>query len=80
MALVGCGFAVLWVKQDWAYAVMNGRPPISMPTPRKPKLRLIENKNPRPPDDRFTSRDLNPFEWFARRKRRKQFEKLMRDD
>lgn len=79
MALVGCGFAVLWVKRDWAYGVMNGRAP-SLPRPRKPKLRLVENKNPRPRDDRFTPRDLNPFEWIARRKRRKQFEKLMRDD
>jgi Zn-dependent protease len=34
----------------------------------------------KPKDDRFTARDLNPYEWFARRKRRKQFEKLMRDD
>ncbi len=35
---------------------------------------------PKPKDDQFSTRDLNPFEWFARRKRRKQFEKLMRDD
>jgi len=34
----------------------------------------------KPKDDRFTMRDLNPLEFFAKRKRRKQFEKLMRDD
>ena len=34
----------------------------------------------RPKDDRFTIRDLNPLEWVAKRKRRKQFERLMRDD
>lgn len=34
----------------------------------------------RPHDDRFTLRDLNPLERIARARRRKQFERLMRDD
>lgn len=33
-----------------------------------------------PLDDKRTLRDLNPLEWIARRKRKKQFERLMRDD
>ncbi len=82
MALVGCGFAVLWVKQDWAYQIGRGNFPVTMSipkSPRAPKLRLIDNK-PRPRDDRFTPRDLSPLKWLARRNERKKFEKLMRDD
>lgn len=37
-------------------------------------------KNARPLDDRFSIRDLNPFEMLAKRRRRKQFERLMKDD
>ena len=33
-----------------------------------------------PRDDKRTLRDLNPLEWIARRRRKKQFERLMRDD
>lgn len=81
MAIVGCGFAVLWVKQGWAYAIDTARSPVRAPKiPQAPKLRLVQQKSHRPRDDRFTIRDLNPFEWLARRKRRKQFEKLINDD
>jgi hypothetical protein len=31
-------------------------------------------------DDRFTWRDLNPFERLARKRRQKQLEKLLGDD
>lgn len=34
----------------------------------------------RPPDDAFSIKDLNPFERIARARRKKQFERLMRDD
>ena len=45
-----------------------------------PRVEFGKKRAPRPKDDRFTLRDLNPFEILARRKRRKQFEKLMKDD
>lgn len=81
-ALSGCGAAYLWM-QSRAWAGVNLYS--NMPTwrwgagaaPKKPKLKLVPNK---PKDDRFSLRDLNPFEWFARARRKKQFEKLMRDD
>jgi hypothetical protein len=70
------------LNEGWAYTVETGRLPVQMPrVPRGPKLRLVDQKKPqRPRDDRFTIRDLNPLEWLARRKRRKQFEKLINDD
>ncbi len=34
----------------------------------------------RPHDDKFSMRDLNPFERIARARRKKQFERLMKDD
>ncbi|RYG54225.1 hypothetical protein EON80_31930 [bacterium] len=80
MALVGCGFAVLWVKQDWAYQIGRGNFPSPIPsTPKIPKLRLVEPKS-RPRDDRFTPKDLNPLRWLAKRNERKKFERLMKDD
>jgi membrane associated rhomboid family serine protease len=80
MALLGCGFAVLWVKQDWAYAISGGNWPTSAPKiPKRPNLRLVDNKS-RPRDDRFTPKDLSPLRWLARRNERKKFEKLMKDD
>lgn len=91
-ALMGCGAAFWWVKtRAWAnvdlYQSTPRRwdadaPPIASPhaPPRRPRLKLVPSKPPKPKDDRFTLRDLSPFEWLAKRKRRKQFEKLMRDD
>jgi len=34
----------------------------------------------RPKDDKFSLKDLNPLERIARARRRKQFERLMKDD
>jgi membrane associated rhomboid family serine protease len=80
MALSGCGFAVLWVKQDWAYQVSGGYFPTTIPrVPKAPRLRLVETKQ-RPHDDRFTPKDLNPLRWMSRRNERKKFERLMKDD
>ena len=79
-ALSGCGAAFLWM-QSRAWGGVNLYS--TLPTwrwgsaPQKPKLKLVPAK---PKDDRFSLRDLNPFEWFARARRKKQFEKLMRDD
>lgn len=83
MALSAPGFAVLWVLQGWAYRVgANTGFNVNLPNPNfaRPNLRLIPNRSTRPKDDRFTIRDLNPLEFFAKRRRRKQFERLMKDD
>lgn len=81
LALVGCGFAVLWIKQDWAYRIGQGNFPVTMKIPKapKPNLRLVPPSN-KPRDDRFTARDLNPLRWLKKRSERKKFEKLMNDD
>ncbi|HVF10367.1 MAG TPA: site-2 protease family protein, partial [Abditibacteriaceae bacterium] len=42
--------------------------------PRRSHLRVV------PPDDKTSPSNLNPLEWLARRRRRKQFERLMKDD
>jgi len=81
MSLAAPGFAVLWVQRGWAYSIANG--PLTtgaIKPPRVPRLNLVPAKTPKPKDDRFTLRDLNPFEWLAKRRRRRQFEKLMNDD
>ena len=46
---------------------------------RLPRLNR-KPKTQRPRDDRKTWRDYNPLEMLAKRRRRKQFERLMRDD
>ena len=87
-ALMGCGAAFAWVKlRAWdgvdLYQTTPRRwdsDPPARTLPRRPRLRIVPPKNTKPKDDRFTLRDLNPLEWFAKRRRRKQFEKLMRDD
>jgi hypothetical protein len=77
-ALLPCAASYLWVRNRAWGSFGYIRPAV-----RTPRLRLVPS-NPartnRPKDDRFTFRDLNPFEWFARRRRQKQFERLMRDD
>ncbi len=80
MSLAAPGFGVLWVLRGWQYGFGTLLPNVSRHTIKRPPLRLVTPKNPKPKDDRFTLRDLNPLEWFAKRKRRKQFEKLMNDD
>lgn len=80
-ALFGCGFAYLWVRHErWSPSALSYG--YSSPQEKRPKLRLVPNKpkTQRPMDDRFTWRDLNPFERLARKKREKQLEKLLGDD
>ena len=52
------------------------------PQPRRagstPKAKAA--RKPRPHDDKFSIRDLNPLERIARARRKKQFERLMKDD
>lgn len=87
LSLAGCATAYAWAKsRKWSnapfyplnataprYAERDWSTPSAQP---KPKMR-----RPTPPlDDRRTLRDLNPLEWIARRRRRKQFERLMKDD
>lgn len=48
--------------------------------PRTRNARSRRAKSTRPRDDKRTIRDLSPFEYFARKKRKKQFERLMKDD
>jgi Zn-dependent protease len=53
----------------------------STPTYSTPRAKTPRPRRPtRPRDDKFTLRDLNPFERIARARRKKQFERLMRDD
>ena len=86
-ALVGCAVAYAWLKGGVTYQIQSwgdGLIPMSRPAPRpgaasRPRLKLVPDQN-KPLDDKFTLRDLNPFEWYAKRKRRKQFEKLVGGD
>ena len=92
-AMVGPLAAFGWLKYGVTYQIQNwgdGLIPMSRPAPRsagssggrgvaRPKLKLVPDQK-KPLDDRFTLRDLNPFEWYAKRKRRKQFEKLVGGD
>ena len=88
-ALLGSVAAFAWLKYGITYRIQSwgdGLIPMSRPAPRsasrsqaRPKLKLVPDQN-KPMDDRFTLRDLNPLEWYAKRKRRKQFEKLVGGD
>jgi membrane associated rhomboid family serine protease len=86
LALISCGFAAAWARNGWAYRFAGANQGYGYAPPKKkakakvPNLRLVPPVGQKPKDDRFSIRDLNPFEFFAKRKRRKQFEKLMRDD
>lgn len=83
-ALVGCAAAFAWLKYGITYRIQSwgsGLIPMSRPvarSARRPKLRLVSDDKPL--DDKWTIRDLNPLEWIAKRKRRKQFEKLVGGD
>lgn len=79
LALSSCGFAALWARQGWSYGFGTLLPGVAR-VKKRPSLRLVPSKTPKPKDDRFTMRDLNPLEMMAKRRRRKQFEKLMSDD
>ncbi len=45
-----------------------------------PRSNPIPRRTARPKDDQFSLRDLNPLERIARARRKKQFERLMKDD
>ncbi|HEX8463347.1 MAG TPA: DUF1751 domain-containing protein [Abditibacterium sp.] len=79
-ALAGCGLSYLWVRNGWQYGMGTLLPHAAVRAAKRPNLRIVPPKSPKPKDDRFTLRDLSPLEWIARRKRRKQFEKLINDD
>jgi Zn-dependent protease len=44
--------------------------------PQRPNVK----RRQKPKDDQFSVRDLNPIEWFARRRRKRQFERLIKED
>jgi hypothetical protein len=70
-ALGGCAAAYFWARvTSWGglrlYAATR--------LPARPAKAQV------PADDAFTWRSLNPFDRIARARRKKQFERLMRDD
>lgn len=74
-AIAPSGAAWWWAKnrawRDMAAFSSIGAPRASTRQPKKPS---------RPPDDKFDLKSLNPLERRARAKRKKQFERLMKDD
>lgn len=73
-ALSGCAASYLWVRtRAWSDVHLYS----SMPYAPRPKKQKVQ-RGPR--DDKFSMRDLNPFERMARARRKKQFERLMKDD
>ena len=74
-AIAPSGVAWWWAKnrawRDMSAFSSLGSPRASTRTPKKPS---------RPRDDRPTQKSLNPLERMARAKRKKQFERLMKDD
>jgi membrane associated rhomboid family serine protease len=72
-ALSGCAASFAWVYyRPWSEMG-------HYTTRRQPRSRVVRPGD-RPKDDRFTLKDLNPLERIARYRRRKQFERLMKDD
>lgn len=67
-ALTGCAAAFAWTRFRPWHDIAHHTP---RPRAQKPKTPL---------DDKFSLRDLNPFERIARARRKKQFERLMKDD
>lgn len=70
-ALIGCGASYAWVTTR---SRSRGYYPTVPTAPSRVRTKQV------PVDDKFTLRDLNPLERIARAKRKKQFERLMRDD
>jgi len=75
-ALTGCAASYLWVRSrawrlDNAYSTM----PAGLPRAARSGRGRSRNR-----EDGLTSRSLNPLEWVARWRRKRQFERLMRDD
>ncbi len=74
-ALSGCAASYWWVRtRAWRDIALYSSIPY---TPRPIKAKKPK-RNRR--DDDFSWRDLNPFEKMARARRKKQFERLMRED
>lgn len=75
-ALSGCAASFWWVRsRAWRdISLYSSMPTYSTSSPKVKKAK----RNRR--DDDFSIRDLNPFEKLARARRRKQFERLMRED
>lgn len=75
-ALVPCALAYLWTRSNsWGGVRLYAATRIS-PRPARPR-----QSSPPPRDDvSLKRRSLNPFEWYARQRRKKQFERLMKDD
>ncbi|PQV63134.1 integral membrane protein (DUF1751) [Abditibacterium utsteinense] len=76
-SLLSCLLAFYWVRNSWQYGFGKLLPGVSR-VAKRPNLRIVPP--PKPKDDRFTPRDLNPSHWLKKRNERKKFEKLMRDD
>lgn len=53
---------------------------VSYSSPSNYSAKSRKKKTARPRDDKFTIKSLNPFEIIAKKRRRKQLERLMRDD
>jgi len=75
-ALSGCAASYYWVRtRAWRdISLYSSMPNYSSRAP-KPKRKKRNRR-----DDDFSIRDLNPLEKIARARRRKQFERLMKDD
>ena len=66
MSLAAPGFGVLWVRSGWQYGFGALLPNVSRYAVKRPQLRIVPPKAPKPKDDRFSMRDLNPLEWIAK--------------
>ncbi len=78
-ALTGCAAAILWVNFRSRHYSEGVSPLAGIANISLPK-RATSTRSHTPRDDRFTIRDLNPLEWLARRRRKRQFERLIRED
>jgi len=75
-ALIPCAAGYVWARVGtW------GSLPLYAATRRAPRPSQPPRSTPGPRDDAsLKRRTLNPFEWYARQRRKKQFERLMKDD
>lgn len=72
LALSGCFASFLWVRyRAWGNIYLYSSLPHSSRKKARPQ---------RSPEDKFTWRDLNPLEWIARWRRKRQFMRLWKDD
>ena len=75
-ALIPCAAAYFWARaSNWGSFSLYASTRIN------PRASNSRQSPPLPRDDAsLQRRSLNPFEWYARRRRKKQFERLMKDD